>query len=114
MLDDQPVDFSTSRSGENNITAAPRYSILGSYLKAPGGGRSSSTTPPEVMDAAGYEMRRAELAEDLRRAGYGNPWLSQLEAQLGGGGGGPRPASRDSRGDSREDRNSSGEDIESK
>lgn len=97
---DQPVDFSTG----GKIDIAPRYSILGSYLKT---GRSS-TTPPEDL---GYDLRRAELAEDLRRAGYGgSPWLNSLEQLTSMRG--PRPASRDSRGDSREERNSSGEDYE--
>ena len=100
---DQPVDFSTGGGGGKLISSAPRYSILGSYLKT---GRSS-TTPPED---AGYDtLRRSELAEDLRRAGYGgSPWLSGLE-QLSAL---RRPASRDSRGDSREERNSSGEEHE--
>ena len=68
------------------------------------------STPPGD-DERSYEMRRAELAEDLRRAGYGtSPFLTSLEQLTGG----PRPASRDSRGDSREERNSSGEDNEIK
>ena len=89
---DQPVDFSTN----SKINLAPRFSILGSYLKA-------------GLPVGLEEHKRNELAEDLRRAGYGGaPWLTGLE-QLSGlrQPGHQRPASRDSRGDSREDRNSS-------
>lgn len=135
IINDQPVDFSTtnnsgddrrdrsSSGGGGKIDLAPQFSILGSYLKAgSGGGRASSTTPPhDGGSLAAYDARiRLGLAEDLRRAGYGgggngtNPWMSSLEqlSNLSGGLGGHRPASRDSRGDSREERNSSGEDNE--
>ena len=97
---DQPVDFSTTNNSKINM--APRYSILGSYLK--------SGIPVGLDD----QQRRNELAEDLRRAGYGTaaPWLTGLEQLTGLKGGLNRPASRDSRGDSREERNSSGEDYE--
>ena len=134
------MDFSTTGGGSNGkIDCAPRYSILGSYLKAgPGGqGRSSSATPPQdtgdnettgietsvangavaydAATAAAAALRRSELAEDLRRAGYGganSPWLNSLEQLTSLASTQHRPASRDSRGDSREERNSSGEDIE--
>jgi len=116
MMSDQPVDFSTS--GPGKIDIAPQYSILGSYLKA--GGRAASTTPPH--DAAYDARMRMGLAEDLRRAGYGNsnPWMNSLEqlSSLSSHMGSinnhmsHRPASRDSRGDSREERNSSGDDHE--
>jgi len=108
---DQPVDFSTTGGG-SKINVAPQFSILGSYLTKAGG----RATSPEDITERSYELRRAELAEDLRRAGYGSsPFLSSLE-QLSSltGGGLVRPASRDSRGDSREERNSSGEDNEIK
>ncbi len=97
---DQPVDFSTTNNSKINM--APRYSILGSYLK--------NGLPVGLDD----QQRRNELAEDLRRAGYGTaaPWLTGLEQLTGLKGGLNRPASRDSRGDSREERNSSGEDYE--
>jgi len=96
---DQPVDFSTNNGSK--IDLAPRYSILGSYLKH---------GLPGLDDVA----KRNEIAEDLRRNGYGGAtWLTGLE-QLTGlkHHQQHRPASRDSRGDSREERNSSGEDNE--
>ena len=75
LVIDQPVDFSNSKPDKE-----PKYSILGSYLKT--GGKSKS----------------GELEESLRRAGLGSGWMNSLSSLSA-----PRPASRDSRGYSKED-----------
>lgn len=85
------------------------------------GGRTSRTPEEEPR----YDdQRRAELAEDLRRAGLTAPGLTEDLRRAGFGGAGwpdalanlgslsrgaHRPASRDSRGDSREEREASAE-----
>ena len=79
---------------------ASRFSILGSYLKSGRPGES----PEEDRHFDG--LPKTELSEDLRRAGLTGSWLEPL-ANLARSA--PRPASRDSRGDSREDRDTSGE-----
>ena len=91
----QPVDFST-----NKLDSA-KYSILGSYLKS---GRTSSSSEEERQ----YErLPRVEISEDLRHAGLVGSWLDPL-ANLARSG--PRPTSRNSSGDSREDQDTSGDD----
>ena len=95
---DQPVDFSKNKL--DSALQASRFSILGSYLKS---GRPEES-PEEDRHIDG--LPKTELSEDLRRAGLTGSWLEPL-ANLARSA--PRPASRDSRGDSREDRDTSGE-----
>ena len=91
----QPVDFST-----NKIDSA-KYSILGSYLKS---GRTSSSSEEERQFD---QLPRVEISEDLRHAGLVRNWFDPLTTLPRPG---PRPASRNSSGDSREDQDTSVED----
>ena len=84
LVIDQPVDFSNSKPEKD-----PKYSILGSYLKT------------------GSKTKTGELEESLRRAGLGSGWMNSLSSLSAGG---PRPASRDSRGYSKEDEEEAAED----
>ena len=86
LVIDQPVDFSNSKREKD-----PKYSILGSYLKT---GTKTGT-------------KAGELEESLRRAGLGSGWMNSLSSLSSGG---PRPASRDSRGYSKEDEEEAPED----
>lgn len=95
---DQPVDFSKTKL--DSALQASRFSILGSYLKS--GRPGESPDDDRHIDS----LPKTELSEDLRRSGLTGSWLEPL-ANLARSA--PRPASRDSRGDSREDRDTSGE-----
>lgn len=82
LVIDQPVDFSNPKPDKD-----PKYSILGSYLKS------------------GTKTKSGELEESLRRAGLGSSWMNSLSSLTA-----PRPASRDSRGYSKEDEEEAMED----
>ena len=83
--EDQPMDFTKTKLDTSIDVKAARFSILGSYLK----------TGPK----------------DDKMPGLTGSWLEPL-AHLARSA--PRPASRDSRGDSKDDRDASGEDNEEK
>ena len=90
LVIDQPVDFSSSNksnTGPENSKSSleSKYSILGSYLKAGKGGEKLNKSA-------------TELSETMRLAGLSSGWMNGL-----GGLTQPRPASRDSRGYSKED-----------
>ena len=85
--EDQPMDFTKSKLDSPLGVKAARFSILGSYLKS----RDEKTPGVE--------------------AGLTGSWLEPL-AHLARSA--PRPASRDSRGDSKDEREASGEDSEDK
>jgi len=79
LVIDQPMDFS-----KGDKTCDTKYSILGSYLKSHNGNKSTKSS--------------SDLSDNLRRAGLGSGWMNSLSSLTT-----PRPASRDSRGYSKED-----------
>ena len=91
LVIEEPVDFSTNNANGDN--ADSKYSILGSYLKS---GRTSAGP-----DEGNYKtLGSNEMNESLRRAGLGGGWMDSLNSLSQTG---PRPASRDSRGYSKEE-----------
>eukprot|EP00090_Calanus_glacialis_P046959 TRINITY_DN9485_c0_g1_i1.p1 TRINITY_DN9485_c0_g1~~TRINITY_DN9485_c0_g1_i1.p1 ORF type:complete len:491 (-),score=100.33 TRINITY_DN9485_c0_g1_i1:529-2001(-) len=91
LVIEEPVDFSTNNSEPGNVDS--KYSILGSYLKS--GRTSANPEEGNYKTVSGNEM-----SENLRRAGLGGGWMDSLNSMSRPG---PRPASRDSRGYSKED-----------
>ena len=88
LVIDQPVDFSSTKKEEAEGTKTSlesKYSILGSYLKAGKGG--------EKLNKSG-----GDLSETMRLAGLNSGWMNSLSGLNS-----PRPASRDSRGYSKEE-----------
>ena len=88
LVIDQPVDFSSPKRGEiGESSLESKYSILGSYLKA---GKSVGKLNKSAGSAG-------DLGE-MMRAGLSSGWMNSLGSLSA-----PRPASRDSRGYSKED-----------
>ena len=97
LVIDQPVDFSINNS--ESVKEEQKYSILGSYLQS---GRTNANP-----DEGNYKnLTSNEMSENLRRAGLGSSWnsLNSLSRSA------PRPASRDSRGYSKEECDTNEED----
>ena len=91
---DQPMDFTKTKLDNSLGLNGSRFSILGSYLK------SGLPDRPLLPFPGGF------LPEDLKKPELAGSWLEPL-ANLARSA--PRPDSRDSRGDSRDDRDHSGE-----
>jgi len=87
LVIDQPVDFSNTKPEKTNKTSLEsKYSILGSYLKAGKAGEKLAS------------KSATDLSETMRLAGLNSGWMNSLSSLSA-----PRPASRDSRGYSKED-----------
>ena len=80
LVIDQPVDFSSKTEKPDS-----KYSILGSYLKA------------NKLNNDKFSKSTSDLSDNIRR-GLGSGWMNSLSSLSA-----PRPASRDSRGYSKED-----------
>ena len=91
---DQPMDFTKTKLDNSLGLNGSRFSILGSYLK------TGLSDRPLLPFPGGF------LPEDLKKPDLAGSWLEPL-ANLARSA--PRPDSRDSRGDSRDDREHSGE-----
>ena len=90
LVIDQPVDFSSTNKSntkpeDSKSSLESKYSILGSYLKAGKGGDKLNKSA-------------TDLSETMRLAGLSSGWMNGLGSLSQ-----PRPASRDSRGYSKED-----------
>lgn len=86
LVIDQPVDFSNTKPENTNKSLESKYSILGSYLKAGKAGERLAS------------KSATDLSETMRLAGLNSGWMNSLSSLSA-----PRPASRDSRGYSKED-----------
>ena len=84
LVIDQPMDFSSSK--EETQSNDPKYSILSNYLKT-------------------HKETKSVKSSESKRVGLNSGWMTSLSSLTA-----PRPASRDSRGYSKED----DEDIEDK
>ena len=84
LVIDQPMDFSSSK--EETQSNDPKYSILSNYLKT-------------------HKETKSVKSSESKRVGLNSGWMNSLSSLTA-----PRPASRDSRGYSKED----DEDIEDK
>jgi len=97
LVIDQPVDFSTNNS--ESVSEDSKYPIFSSYLKS---GRTSANP-----DEGTYKnVSGNDLSENFRRADLGVNWMDSLSSLRSA----PRPASRDSRGYSKEECDTNEED----